>query len=103
MRDVDVAEPLDVGEDLVAAGAGDGTGGREGISDQHDSRLAARVVHVEIDRADLQLTGDVEGAGDALEPGQGGVQRLSGCTAQLAQPGIVEAAWRASACRSETA
>jgi len=91
-RDVDVAEPLDVGEDLVAAGAGDRAGGREGIAHQHEARLAACVVLIEIDRADLQLAGNIERTGDALEPGQGGMQRLGWGAAQLAQPGIVEAA-----------
>lgn len=52
----------------------------------------AGIVHIEIDRADLQLAGNVEGAGEALEPRQGGVQRRGRRAAQLAQPGIVEAA-----------
>ena len=36
---MDVAEPLDVGEHLVGAGAGDGAGGLEGVADQHDAGL----------------------------------------------------------------
>ena len=54
--------------------------------------MAAGIIHVEIDRANLYLTDDVEGAGDALEPGQGHVQRLGRSAAEFAQPGIVEAA-----------
>ena len=37
---MDVAEPLDVGEDLVGAGAGDRAGGLEGVADQDDAGLA---------------------------------------------------------------
>ncbi|CUT15144.1 hypothetical protein BF49_6224 [Bradyrhizobium sp.] len=54
--------------------------------------MAAGIVHIEIDRADFQLTRNVEWSGDALEPWQRGVQRLGGRAAQLKQPGIVEAA-----------
>src|ERR1700674_622619 len=38
--DVDVAQPLHVGEHLVAAGAGGRTGGGEGVAEERDSGLA---------------------------------------------------------------
>jgi len=39
LRDVDVAQALDVGEHLCGAGPSRRAGGREGIADQHDARL----------------------------------------------------------------
>src|SRR4051794_18224872 len=39
LRDMDVAQALDVGEHLCGAGSCRRAGGREGIADQHDSRL----------------------------------------------------------------
>ena len=67
---MDVAEPLDVGEDLVGAGPADGAGGLEGVADQHDAGAAIAGVGIEIDGADLDVAGNGERAGDALQPRQ---------------------------------
>ena len=53
MRDVDVAEPFDVGEHLVGAGPGGGAGGREGIADQYDAGLPIAGGDIEIGGPDL--------------------------------------------------
>jgi len=89
---VDVAEPLDVGEDLVGARAGDGAGGFEGVADQDDARPQVAAVDVEIRRPNLDLAGNRERAGDVMEPRQGGVQSFHGRQAKLAKPGIVRGA-----------
>ena len=50
-----VAQPLDVGEDLIGAGAADGAGGLEGVADQHDAGLEVAGVEIEIAGADFHL------------------------------------------------
>jgi len=55
LRNVDVAEPLDVGEHLIRAGAGNGAGGPEGIAHQHQARLLMAAADGEVGRADLDL------------------------------------------------
>ena len=86
---MDVAEPLDVGEDLVGAGARDGAGGAEGIPDQHHARHADAAVDHEVGRPNLDLAGDSVIAGDPPQARQGGVQRLSRVTPDRPHPGII--------------
>ncbi len=54
-RDMHVAESLDVGEHLVAAGAGGRARGREGIADEHDAGPHTTGADIEIDRPDLHV------------------------------------------------
>src|ERR1043165_6582694 len=70
LRDVDVAEPLGVEQRLGGAGAAHRAGGREGVTDQHNAGLKQIIGRGEIDRADLDGSGDAQSAGELRKPGQ---------------------------------
>src|SRR3954464_6300503 len=69
-RNMDVAEPLDVRENLVGTGAGDGAGGPEGVADEDDAGLLIAGVAVEVGRADLDVACYSKFAHDPLQPRQ---------------------------------
>ena len=50
---MDVAEPLDVDQNLAGAGAGGGTGRCKSVADQRDARLPIAFGDEEVDRPDL--------------------------------------------------
>ena len=62
---MDIAEPLDVGEDLVGTGPGDGAGGLEGVADQNNAGAAMTRVDVKIGWPDFDLAGYCELASDS--------------------------------------
>ena len=106
-RNMDVAEPLDVGEHLVGAGSGDRAGGLEGVADQHDTGLAMARADIEIGRPDLDVAGNRELAGEPAKPRQRGVQRRGRRAAHFAaardrRTGDRRTGWPASCSRSET-
>src|SRR5947209_8086459 len=65
-RNMDIAEPLHVGEHLVAAGPSGGTGGGERVADEDDPGLPVSLADVEIDRTDF----DVADLDSARQPPQ---------------------------------
>ena len=86
-----VAEPLHVGQYLVAASAGGGARRCKSIADEHDIRLPVALADVEIHRADLDV-GDFDVAGERPQPRQHRKQRLLPVPAHLAQPRIIHIA-----------
>src|SRR6266567_2882615 len=69
-RNMDIAEPLDVGEHLVGTGPGDGAGGCKGVAGQNDAGAAMTGVDVKIGWPDFNLTRYRELACDPREPRQ---------------------------------
>jgi len=86
-----VAQTLDVGEHLVAAGARRRAGGRERVAHQHDPGLAMTGADHEIDRPDLHV-GDLDRAGELAQARHQGIERRLRRLPHLAQPRILHVA-----------
>ncbi len=88
LRNVDVAQSFDVGEHLGGAGSGGRAGGREGVADQHDSRLDMALADAEISRPNPDSAGHPERAHDLLDAGHHGAHRLLGGLHECHQPRV---------------
>jgi len=85
---VDVAEPLNVSEDLVGAGPGNRTGRGKGVADQDEAGAAIARADGEIGGADLDLARNRELAGNLRQPRQRCAHGFHRGDAELAQPDI---------------
>ena len=84
---MDVAEPLNVSEDLVGAGPGNRTGRGKGVAVDEACAAIARA-DGEIGGADFDLTRNRELAGNLRQPQQRCAHGFHRGDAELAQPDI---------------
>src|SRR5215217_7277904 len=92
LRNVGVAKSLDVGEYLAGAGAGGGTRGGEGITDQHNAGAQIMPRDIEDGGTDLHKIRDIEVAEHTTQARKAVKQNLLRSVTEGAQPWILHVA-----------